>query len=152
MIIIVILSPPIPCDARGSALTMSSSISAPISCGRLLLIRSWTYFTHSSLERQSQIPSQPNMMNSSPSLSVVLLLQVVEDERYGSDIEDATPQIMNGGWMEETKQIIRKSNTHLKMSGSAVIICSLGGIPGTCLYFKSPIERDRFKFPFTLPN
>ena len=151
MIIIVILSPPIPCDARGSALTMSSSISAPISCGRLLLIRSWTYFTHSSLERQSQIPSQPNMMNSSPSLSVVLLLQVVEDERYGSDIEDATPQ-MNGGWTEETKQIIRKSNTHLKMSGSAVIICSLGGIPGTCLYFKSPIERDRFKFPFTLPN
>ena len=151
MIIIVILSPPIPCDARGSALTMSSSISAPISCGRLLLIRSWTYFTHSSLERQSQIPSQPNMMNSSPSLSVVLLLQVVEDERYGSDIEDATPQ-MNGGWMEETKQIIRKSNTHLKMSGSAVIICSLGGIPGTCLYFKSPIERDRFKLPFTLPN
>ena len=36
------------------------------------------------------------------------------------------------------------------MSGSAVIICSAGGIPGTCLYFRSPMERDKFKFPFPL--
>ena len=27
-----------------------------------------------------------------------------------------------------------------------------GSISGTCLYFKSPIDRDRFKFPLTLPN
>ena len=41
---------------------------------------------------------------------------------------------------------------HLKTSGSAVIICSAGGIPGTCLYFRSPMERDKFKLPFTRPN
>lgn len=47
---------------------------------------------------------------------------------------------------------IVKLNTHLMMSGSAVIICSAGEMPGTCLYFKSPIDRDRFKLPFTRPN
>ena len=38
------------------------------------------------------------------------------------------------------------------MSGSAVIICAGGSTPGPCLYFKSPIDRDRFRFPLTRPN
>lgn len=79
MIIMVMLSPPIPCDARGSALTISSSISFPISSGCLLSIRSRTYLTHSSLDRQSQIPSQPSTMNSSPVLKVVLSLMMCDE-------------------------------------------------------------------------
>ena len=43
-------------------------------------------------------------------------------------------------------------STYWIMSGSDVIIWSAGWIPGTCLYFRSPMERDKFKFPFTRPN
>ena len=63
---------PIPWDTRGSSLTISSNISMPISHGDLLSMRSRTYLTHSSLERQSHIPSHPNTINSSPGLKVVL--------------------------------------------------------------------------------
>jgi hypothetical protein len=133
--IMVMLSPPIPCDARGSALTISSSISSPISRGCLLLMRSRTYLTHSSLVRQSQIPSHPNTMNSSPALKVALCSQAIASS---------------------VLRLIQKTtdcgNSHHIISGSAVIICSAGGIPGTCLYFKSPIDLDRFKLPFTRPN
>ena len=38
------------------------------------------------------------------------------------------------------------------MSGSAVIICSSAGNFLLFLYSKSPSARDKFRFPFTLPN
>eukprot|EP00620_Florenciella_sp_RCC1587_P008950 CAMPEP_0182589978 /NCGR_PEP_ID=MMETSP1324-20130603/70667_1 /TAXON_ID=236786 /ORGANISM="Florenciella sp., Strain RCC1587" /LENGTH=81 /DNA_ID=CAMNT_0024807163 /DNA_START=15 /DNA_END=260 /DNA_ORIENTATION=+ len=36
------------------------------------------------------------------------------------------------------------------MSGSAVIIWAAGGA-SDCLYFRSPMERERFRFPLTRP-
>ena len=84
---IVMLSPPMPWLARGSALTISSSISAPISCGGFLFILSHTYLTHSSFVRQSQMPSQPMMMNSSPSLRVVLCRRGAGGGEAGSGLE-----------------------------------------------------------------
>jgi hypothetical protein len=66
------LSPPMPCEARGSSLIISSSISIPISVGLFSLMRLRTYSTHFSFVRQSKIPSQPSTRNSSPASSVVL--------------------------------------------------------------------------------
>ena len=36
------------------------------------------------------------------------------------------------------------------MSGCAVMICSAGASFTLPLYFKSPMARDRLRFPFTL--
>mmetsp|Transcript_15256 Transcript_15256/g.23214 ORF Transcript_15256/g.23214 Transcript_15256/m.23214 type:complete len:233 (+) Transcript_15256:2223-2921(+) len=38
------------------------------------------------------------------------------------------------------------------ISGSAVMIWSAGAIPWTCLYLRSPIDRERLRFPLILPN
>jgi hypothetical protein len=72
MTMIVMLSPPIPCVTLGSSLMIASSISAPISVGNFSSMRSCTYFTAFSLERQSQIPSQPRIMNSSSGSNLIL--------------------------------------------------------------------------------
>lgn len=136
MTIIVILSPPIPCVTLGSSLIISSSISAPISVGDFESIRSLTYWTAFSFVRQSQIPSQPRIINSSSGSNATLYFQ---------------SKILISQIPGQAKSTLALS-TYCTMSGSDVIICSGGGIPGTCLYLRSPIERDRFRFPFTLPN
>ena len=42
--------------------------------------------------------------------------------------------------------------SYCRMSGSAVIICSEGFNQGICLYLRPPMDLERFRFPFTLPN
>lgn len=110
----VMLSPPIPCDPRGSFArqrfmtawtTSSRDICSPSTFSRTKSQASWLVST-------SQIPSHAKMKNSSSS-----------------------------GWI-----------SNISMSGSAVIICSSGGKCLTCLYFKSPNERDKLRLPFTLPT
>mmetsp|Transcript_4675 Transcript_4675/g.12208 ORF Transcript_4675/g.12208 Transcript_4675/m.12208 type:complete len:265 (-) Transcript_4675:420-1214(-) len=111
MIMTVMLSLPMPCVSLGSWLMMLSSISIPISSGVRVSMRLRTYCMACSLERQSQIPSQARMMNSSSPAS-----------------------------------------SSCTISGCAVIIWSAGSMLGTCLYFKSPIDLERLRFPLTRPK
>lgn len=69
---IVILSPPIPCVDCGLVLIIVSSISIPISVNDFSLIRSRTYSAAFSFDKQSHIPSQPNIKNSSSSVNWIL--------------------------------------------------------------------------------
>ena len=142
------LSPPIPCVALGSSLMISFSISTPISVGVFESIRSLTYSTAFSFVRQSQIPSQPITMNSSS--SPISTLQLNDQQRGETkELDDLVAQ-------EYLRKHLALSPsprlTYCTMSGSAVIICSDGGMFGTCLYFMSPIERDKLRFPLTLPK
>jgi len=132
------LSPPIPCVARGSSLIIVSSISTPISVGDFTLIRCLTNSTACSLVRQSQIPSQPRMTNSSVSSSVTLSMPE-------KGLEGATSK-------QHSQKYQTKIKTHSTISGSAVIICSSGGSDTDCLYFKSPMLRDKLRLPLTRPN
>jgi len=140
---IVMLSPPIPCVARGSSLMISFSICSPISVGVIESIRARTYSTAFSFVRQSQMPSQPRMRNSSSSASSTLCACCMIRGRKGVRIA----RYFRKKRVQNTRHL-----THWTISGSAVIIWSGGAMLGTCLYFRSPIDLDRFKFPFTRPK
>ena len=136
MTMMVMLSPPIPCVILGSSLIISSSISVPISVGVLVSMRSRTYFTAFSFVRQSQIPSHPKIMKSSSGSKATLEIKVTK----------------HVSWFTHPRLMRKIRSTYCIMSGSAVMIWSGGGMPGTCLYFRSPIDRERFKLPFTRPK
>mmetsp|Transcript_59903 Transcript_59903/g.122953 ORF Transcript_59903/g.122953 Transcript_59903/m.122953 type:complete len:216 (-) Transcript_59903:423-1070(-) len=106
----VMLSPPIPAVFFGSTAMHLPKISSQMVESFILSFMPWrTKSPTSSLDMQSQTPSQAITINSS------------------SDVRGCR-----------------------MMSGCAVTTCSSGGRRRSVLYLRSPMDRERFRFPFTL--
>jgi hypothetical protein len=87
IIMIVMLSPPIPWVARGSSLMIVSNISIPISDGVIRFMRLRTNSTAFSLVRQSQMPSHPRIRNSSLSSRVNLVAKTEKGQNKEHNLQ-----------------------------------------------------------------